>query len=327
MSKRQLLALKEARSALRDSVEGLDPVSGSAVPQRAISMLSRPQATQAALLSSLSGRPFEDMKLFAFSRRTRSKTIDAPLPILVNSVLLRSTSTHFDQGSVAGFSESEITNLDAPYPTIRSHVSSDYGYESDSDLEDEDEQLNAYSVTQLHPLQVPRLLDHLRKVTVPRAAMDDRLKSFVFYAYTGGITFRRLKSQGSKASPLGQTEPTSVPVCSPKSMYRLADLYDVPMLKNLARNDIKMKLSPDNILDELFSTFTSLYPEIEAFEREYLLNNIDNPVIQQKLPDWMDALAEGRLPQGAAKTVSKLILRESRAATPASQPTSGFWPV
>ncbi len=49
-----------------------------------------------------------------------------------------------------------------------------------------------------------------------------RLKSFVFYAYTGGITFARLKSQGSRVS--GHTESPSVPICSPKSMYRLADL-------------------------------------------------------------------------------------------------------
>ncbi|RDX50158.1 hypothetical protein OH76DRAFT_1349626 [Lentinus brumalis] len=328
----------------RETREGLDTPSGCAIPQKSIAIPSRPQATQAALLSSLSGRPFEDMKFFAFSRRSRSKTVDSPRPILVNSMLLRSTSTHFEYGCMGGFSESDIANLDAPYPSDRSDKSLDYGYESDSDLEDEGEQVQALSqestlgIQSIHcgesvhaslasTAESPAV--HTGKEHSPcrygRVIYVDNvahatLKSFVFYAYTGGITFARLKSQGSQVS--GHTEPTSVPICSPKSMYRLADLYDIPMLKNLAKNDIKMKLSPNNILDELFSTFTSLYPEIEAFEREYLIRNIDHPVIQQKLPDWIEALAEGRLPQGAAKTVSKLILRESRS--PASRPVSAF---
>ncbi len=93
MNKRQQML------GLRETGEGLDTPSGCAIPQlKSIAMPSRPQATQAALLSSLSGRPFEDMKFFAFSRRSRSKTVDTPLPILVNSMLLRSTSTHFEYG-------------------------------------------------------------------------------------------------------------------------------------------------------------------------------------------------------------------------------------
>lgn len=35
--------------------------------------------------------------------------------------------------------------------------------------------------------------------------------------------------------------------------------YDIPSLKEKASDDIKSKLSPGNILEELFSTFTSLY--------------------------------------------------------------------
>ncbi len=46
---------------------------------------------------------------------------------------------------MGGFSESDIANLDAPYPSDRSYKSLDYGYESDSDLEDEDEQVKALS--------------------------------------------------------------------------------------------------------------------------------------------------------------------------------------
>ena len=66
----------------------------------------------------------------------------------------------------------------------------------------------------------------------------------------------------------------SPPECSPKSMYRLADEVGLSIytfgtpgnlnlsqlglteLKKLAMEDIKTKLSSDNILVELFSTFT-----------------------------------------------------------------------
>ena len=43
------------------------------------------------------------------------------------------------------------------------------------------------------------------------------------------------------------------------SLLMLDDVqYDIVSLKEKASNDIKSKLSPGNILEELFSTFTSL---------------------------------------------------------------------
>ena len=56
------------------------------------------QVHRAALLASVTGRQFEDVKFFAYSRRTRNGAVDTPLPLLANSTLIRKASAHFDYG-------------------------------------------------------------------------------------------------------------------------------------------------------------------------------------------------------------------------------------
>ncbi|KAI1796420.1 hypothetical protein LXA43DRAFT_1057726 [Ganoderma leucocontextum] len=63
-----------------------------------VASASRDRVQRAALLASITGRSFEDVKFFAFSRRTRNGSIDTPLPLLANSALIRKaslTSTSF----------------------------------------------------------------------------------------------------------------------------------------------------------------------------------------------------------------------------------------
>ena len=104
-----------------------------------------------------------------------------------------------------------------------------------------------------------------------------RWHAFLWYCYTGNLKFGKLKSQ---VEPGGQHlrvasldgEP---PTCSPKSMYRLADLVRILVrriqmkklskfsqigdedLKAKALVAIKQNMSEENVLDETFSVFTS----------------------------------------------------------------------
>ena len=48
-----------------------------------------------------------------------------------------------------------------------------------------------------------------------------RLRTFIFYAYTGRVAFAPLRSQGMIYRDNGQ-DPSQLPICSPKSMYRFA---------------------------------------------------------------------------------------------------------
>ena len=104
-------------------------------------------------------------------------------------------------------------------------------------------------------------------------------KAFIYYLYTGKVAFACLRSQGRAPTPSTvvrkENLSPSPPLCSPKSMYKLADEVSIPVitphmarlkqfqlgisdLKELARDDILSKLSNENIVIELFSTFTSL---------------------------------------------------------------------
>ena len=64
-----------------------------------IASLSRDQVQRTVLLSSVTGASFEDVKFFAFSRRTRAGAVDSPRALFANSALVRKASSHFDFGA------------------------------------------------------------------------------------------------------------------------------------------------------------------------------------------------------------------------------------
>ena len=61
--------------------------------------MSRDQVSQYALTTSIDEGGFEDVKFFAFSRRTRAGTVDTPLPIVANTKIICNTSSHFNFGA------------------------------------------------------------------------------------------------------------------------------------------------------------------------------------------------------------------------------------
>lgn len=108
-----------------------------------------------------------------------------------------------------------------------------------------------------------------------------RWKAFIYFIYTGHIHFAPLKSQGREFRRMEQAKhkednPTLPPLCSPKSIYRVADLVSRPSqycvvgsnergrqvgieeLKDLAKKDLMSKVTPDTIAKEVFSRFSSM---------------------------------------------------------------------
>lgn len=102
---------------------------------------TREQVSQLAMLASITSGTFEDVKFYTFSRRTRAGNVDRPLPLYGNSALIRKASRHFDGVLMQGFSESGVVDMNALFPSSRSSSidADDYGYASDSDLNDEPE--------------------------------------------------------------------------------------------------------------------------------------------------------------------------------------------
>lgn len=170
------MATKRKGKSARAAISNLAPAPAAHSDSQTVppvASTSRDQVQRAALLASVTGRPFEDVKFFAFSRRTRNGMVDAPLPLLANSALIHKASSHFDFGEVstirysgvhgssialvfaAGFSESGITDMDSPYPTARPTSTEMYDYTSDSDLEDEDEEDVEGGVSPAHDVDAP----------------------------------------------------------------------------------------------------------------------------------------------------------------------------
>ena len=155
---------------------------------------SRAQLLQATVLASLTGKAFEDVKFFAFSRRARDGIVDQPKSLVANSSLVQKATSHFDPGKPplclalratgyahtlavlsGGFSEGDLIDMDAPYPSTLQQGVDEYGYISDSDLENENEEdlqggpggtsktpsqmFFNYIITSQHPPGLNRTLD------------------------------------------------------------------------------------------------------------------------------------------------------------------------
>lgn len=201
----------------------------------------------------------------------------------------------------------------------------EYGYECDSDLDETEEGWNGDDIQheqhcedvrnpEIGPESIESSLEasvddfgtpmsttsrkpgtSLRKVYVKDVAFRT-WKALIFYVYTGRISFGPLRSQpptgvSSRSGSAGHTL-----MCSPKSMYRLADKYDMKDLKALARTDIQSKITAQNVVPELFSTFASRYPDIRDHLVDFYVTHCHHPDVITAMPVWIAKVVRGELP-------------------------------
>ncbi|KAL1942541.1 hypothetical protein VTO73DRAFT_6143 [Trametes versicolor] len=114
-------------------------IRDSRLRRRLPSNATREQVSQHTMRHSIATGTFEDVKFFLFSRRKRSGIVYAPRPLFANSALVCKASAHFDFVFAARFVESEVTDLNAPFPQTGKSQTSDYDYSVDSDLEDDND--------------------------------------------------------------------------------------------------------------------------------------------------------------------------------------------
>ncbi|TFK48457.1 hypothetical protein OE88DRAFT_1664268, partial [Heliocybe sulcata] len=123
-------------------------------------------------------------------------------------------------------------------------------------------------------------------------------RALLYYLYTGCIAFAPLRSvynaakdAAISAAPEGQFPSRAdynsenalvispgggrenVQWVSAKSMYRLCDKLDVAEVKDVAARFIRNALTPEIVIAELSSQFSSLFPEILEDQEEYLTNH------------------------------------------------------
>ncbi|XP_006456753.1 hypothetical protein AGABI2DRAFT_139403 [Agaricus bisporus var. bisporus H97] len=93
-------------------------------------------------------------------------------------------------------------------------------------------------------------------------------------------------------------------------MYRFADYANLPELMSLTKEAIRMNLTQLNIVEELFSRFTSKYQEIIELETHYLVENY-TPYVARDFEQMLERVAAGAMPH--CGHVLKTSVRKLRA--------------
>ncbi|EKM49898.1 uncharacterized protein PHACADRAFT_179263 [Phanerochaete carnosa HHB-10118-sp] len=285
---------------------------------------------QDALAASISSGTFTDTAYYLFSCRTADGGARHPRAVYASSQVLKASGDHFDAQLGGGFS----TNDEIPAQT------SDYGYESDSDLDDEEDVNGDLEIvngskgkavedidkepasisTTLRDEATARGVQH--NVFVPDVAATT-WRALIFFIYTGKVYFSPLRAYGlenrRKALRCHAAQNPDLPaLCSPKSLYRLADIISLPSLKSLAEADIKRQLSVTCIAEELFSCFSSTYPDILSAQLGFLYAEGRMPQVMQKINKNLAAVTAGQMPHAEA-VLSALLGKLSETLLLASQ--------
>ncbi|KAI9056947.1 hypothetical protein FKP32DRAFT_1598832 [Trametes sanguinea] len=302
------------------------------------------------LQQSLHLPDYRDVHLYAFTRRTvfpnGSTWIDLPAPVAAMSSILKERA-YFRELLTSGFAETVTTAGVASDTAIRQYaLPGEYEYDSDSDLEeagfddmDQEEssspsrsaspappgiELKGKRKAGRHFLPSPEV--EYRSILLPSVAYRT-LSACVYYIYTEKINFLPLRSQDPQtrhrvlAASMGDG---IVPPCSPKSMYRLADLYGMPELQQMAYDAILDSLTPENIVEEAFSSFFSRYERLREHAVSYLMQIYSDPQVEAALHDTLDKVAKGQLPHasGILRSLFGLRMALTQAERPISPPPS-----
>ncbi|KAI8999048.1 hypothetical protein BD414DRAFT_143015 [Trametes punicea] len=167
----------------------------------------------------------------------------------------------------------------------------------------------------------------LRRILLPSVA-HRTLNSCIFYLYTGKVNFLPLQSSSKPERRLSllTAGDAAAPPCSPKSMFRLAELYCIAELQGYAYAAIIARLTPANIVQEAFSRFFASYDGLRGYAVSYLLQHYNDPRLQTPLQNALDKVLAGQLPHTGPLIRSLLGIRAT-AATPSIPPCTAREPM
>ncbi|TFK86258.1 hypothetical protein K466DRAFT_600485 [Polyporus arcularius HHB13444] len=291
------------------------------------------------LAASLDLGSVRDVCFYAFSKRVKSDDVvkmHHPLPVVVVASLLEKNPGFAKLLAVASTGP-PVESKDLPSTKARSCSiqqmvqGSEYDYDSDSDLDDEEQdnmdRLSENSVPSEHTFDlsavgtddseagnasaVPQSSIKYRNVMVPNIAFRT-LRVGIFFTYTGKVKFLPLRSQGyeKRQSQLRSLESFGIPACSPKSLYRFADAFDMEDLRHMAANAIVHRLSAENIVEEAFSSFFCRYDDLHKRAMNVLALLYDNSAVQQSLQGLIPRLVKGELPHAGLTLVALLQMQK-----------------
>ncbi|KAJ6509668.1 hypothetical protein DFH09DRAFT_1374678 [Mycena vulgaris] len=267
---------------------------------------------EAALMDTIRGEEVVDVKFYAYTRRDLASEshVVRPRAMYAKMALLKGHSDDLDNylkgfSNGAGFAESRVVDLDRD--SFEEEEFAGYDYLSDSDLDTDDEEdgtqsahsasFNKKSTVDSATIPLPPSRSSTPPVTVSRRMGHvvpvkgyafKTWNALLYYLYTNKVAFRSSESSTPRV--------LRVPECSAKSMYRLADAFGLGELKGLALAALRSQLSADNIVREAFSTFTSMYREIQDIEVQVLVDHLPN-LISGEIDKTLKSVCYGERPQ------------------------------
>ena len=97
-------------------------------------------------------------------------------------------------------------------------------------------------------------------------------------------------------------------LASPKSVYRLAHLLELPHLQALALLNLKDQLMVDTAATELFSDISNIYDEVRAVVLDFVVKYWSEIKRSRGMNEFHQRLESGELPKGGP-TLSALLRR------------------
>ncbi|KIY63442.1 hypothetical protein CYLTODRAFT_446620 [Cylindrobasidium torrendii FP15055 ss-10] len=261
-------------------------------------------AAHSVLVKTLESGELVDVKFCLYSAINKDGYLCCPKALYASREILANMNSYLDTLVQGGFAESELVDLDGEI-ALEDGVEM-YDYEEDSDLEDAD----IVTLDKKGKGRAAMGSGRMGRISYNKNIAHNTFRGLLVYLYTLTLEFAPLKSSG-----ITSPNPNA---SSPKSIYRVADMVDLPELKQLAFTDIRSKLTPTNIYTELFSRFTSLYPDILDMQVKYIIENWDACEAQQD--DMLRRCMEGEFPYGA-QAMSALFKALRRPSTPPPQPS------
>jgi hypothetical protein len=154
------------------------------------------------------------------------------------------------------------------------------GTEDDSDDSDDETDLEIIGNRNLDQSTPPPCSCTYREVIV-RSTAYTTYKAVLGYLHSSFISFAPLSSSPSSDHDTSgelmhtddDTDSTRLPSASPKSVYRLAHLLELPELAQLALDNIESQLTPSNVALENFGNLAGVYDDLRKVELDYLVAN------------------------------------------------------
>lgn len=216
---------KKGKSSRKGEYSSNVPMSSS-VPPPAVKIEDK-LLLRAALKSAADSGAFMDTKFYAFSRRDPSRKVYEPKAVYANGWLLRArVPSYFEPrkrlGSqdrlfyqliklyllvlAGGYKESTVGSLHGNFPSNQPASNSEYGYDSDSDLEDDEEEEGG-----IITLMASRLEECMTGETLQPEKDAGDVSLFYFHASIYYVTHSELRKQFSTQDK-SRKKPRSTPL-------------------------------------------------------------------------------------------------------------------